>query len=44
MKADVETDGKPHYTLEELLAQCDPAAPADEDPAWVELRPVGREL
>lgn len=40
----VETQVKPHYTLEELLAQCDPEAPADEDRTWIELRSVGREL
>jgi antitoxin ChpS len=36
---------KPHYTLDELLAQCDPEAPiSDEDSAWIDLPPVGREL
>lgn len=36
---------KPRYTLEELLAQCDPAAEyTDEDREWIEGRPVGREL
>ena len=33
------------YTLDELLAQCDETAPADEaDRAWLEDRPVGKEL
>ena len=44
MKANVETYEKPHYTLEELLAQCDPVAPAEEDHSWIELPRVGGEL
>lgn len=36
---------KPRYTLDELLAQCDPdAAPSEEDRRWVDLPPAGREL
>ncbi len=36
---------KPHYTLDELLAQYDPEAPfSDEDRAWIDLPPVGEEL
>ncbi len=36
---------KPRYTLDELLAQCDPDAPvSDEDRAWLNLPPAGREL
>jgi len=36
---------KPRYTLDELLSQCDPnAAISDEDRAWIDLPPVGREL
>ena len=36
---------KPKYTLEELLAQCDPNAEmTDEDRIWANLAPVGREL
>lgn len=36
---------KPRYTLDELLAQCDPDAPlSDEDRAWINLPPAGREL
>jgi len=32
------------YTLDELLARCDPAAPySDEDRAWLDGGPVGRE-
>jgi antitoxin ChpS len=51
---EIETDGdrlivepqrKPRYTLEELLAQCDPDAPFSEgDRAWFDGPPVGREL
>lgn len=32
------------YALEELLAQCDENAADDVDAAWLEARPVGREL
>ena len=33
------------YTLDELLARCDPAAPfADEDRAWLDGGPAGREV
>ena len=33
------------YTLDELLAQCDDSAPADEaDRAWLEDKPAGNEL
>jgi antitoxin ChpS len=33
------------YTLQELIDQCDPNAPvSDEDRAWDEMKPVGREL
>jgi antitoxin ChpS len=39
---------KPRYTLDELLAKCDPAADtpemSDEDRLWLDLPPVGREL
>ena len=36
---------RPNYSLGELLAQCDEAAPADdEDRAWLDARPVGNEL
>jgi antitoxin ChpS len=41
----VEPPRKPRYTLQELLAQCDPDAPlSDEDRAWINTSPVGREL
>ena len=33
------------YTLDELLAQCDPVAESDgEDRAWLDDEPAGREL
>ena len=35
---------RPRFALEELLAQCDENATDDEDGAWLEARPVGREL
>jgi hypothetical protein len=38
-------ESKPRYTLDELLAKCDPEAPlADEDRLWLNLPPVGQEL
>jgi antitoxin ChpS len=40
----VEPHLRPRYTLSELLAKCDPSAPAtEEDKAWLESEPVGRE-
>ena len=36
---------RPSYTLDELLAQCDENASADDgDSEWLEARPVGSEL
>lgn len=36
---------KPRYTLADLLAQCDDAAPEPDDlAAWQAIRPVGREV
>jgi antitoxin ChpS len=41
----IQPQAKPRYTLDELLAQCDPnAAEMQEDREWVNLAPVGREL
>ncbi len=41
----VEPRPRPHYTLEELLAQCDPPAEAAlEDRDWIDAGPVGNEL
>ena len=40
----VEPSPKRHYTLEELLAQCnDSAEMSDEDRSWLNDKPVGRE-
>lgn len=36
---------RPKYTLEELIAQCDPEAPwSDEEREWMDTRPVGNEV
>lgn len=36
---------RPRYTQKELLAQCDPSSPrSDEEQAWLDARPVGREF
>jgi antitoxin ChpS len=35
---------RPRYTLEQLIAQCDPKAPREKDRSWVSGGPVGREL
>jgi antitoxin ChpS len=41
----VEPRRKPHYTLEELLAQCSPkAVRTREEREWLSGRPVGDEL
>jgi antitoxin ChpS len=41
----VEPQARPHYRLEELLAQCDGSAEiAEEDRAWLDDRPTGSEL
>jgi antitoxin ChpS len=41
----VEPQKRPHYTLDELLAQCDPAAePTQEDREWLDAGSVGDEL
>ena len=41
----IDPQVKPHYTLEELLAQCDDAVErTEEDAAWINAKPVGREL
>jgi antitoxin ChpS len=41
----VEPQPRPRYTLDELLAQCDPSADlTQEDREWLEAGPVGREL
>ena len=39
------TQPKPHYTLAELLASSDYSQPLSaEDRAWIDAKPVGREL
>ena len=41
----IESPRKPHYTLDELLAQCDSKAPhSQEDREWLNLPSVGREI
>jgi antitoxin ChpS len=41
----IEPQTKPRYTLDDLLSQCDPDAPlSDEDRAWLDSPPLGREL
>ena len=41
----IEPKPRPHYTLDELLAQCDASAElTDEDRAWLQDKPVGGEL
>jgi antitoxin ChpS len=36
---------RPKYTLEELLAQCDPSAEiTEEEKMWMNLEPVGKEI
>lgn len=41
----IESRNKPHYSLEELLRQCDASAPlSKEDREWVDAGPVGLEI
>ena len=41
----VESPRMPHYTLDELLAQCDPnVPPSQEDREWLDSAAMGREL
>jgi antitoxin ChpS len=41
----VQPQAKPRYTIDELLAQCDPHAEvSEEDHVWLGLAPSGREL
>jgi antitoxin ChpS len=36
---------RPKYTLDELLAQCDPNAEiTEEERMWLDLEPVGKEI
>ena len=41
----VEPQQRPRYTLDELLAQCNPQAPrSKEEREWLDGKPVGGEL
>ena len=41
----IEPIPRPHYSLDELLAQCDESVEiSEEDSAWLDSEPVGREL
>lgn len=41
----IETRPRPRYSLDELLAQCDPSAEMTaEDRAWLDMKPLGGEL
>jgi antitoxin ChpS len=41
----IEPAARPRYTLDELLAQCDPAAELVADgQGWLDAKPVGGEL
>jgi len=41
----VEPQQRPRYTLDELLARCDPKAPRTrEEREWLDEKPVGAEL
>ncbi|MCV3765889.1 AbrB/MazE/SpoVT family DNA-binding domain-containing protein [Rhizobium sp. TRM95796] len=36
---------RPRYSLDELVAQCDPDAPlSEEEQAWLDAPPMGREV
>ncbi|MBV6747212.1 antitoxin [Xanthomonas euvesicatoria] len=41
----IEPTLRPHYSLDELLAQCDASAElSTEDREWLDAKPVGSEL
>ncbi len=41
----IEPEPRTRYSLQELLAQCDPSAPlSDEGGGWTASAPVGKEL
>ncbi len=41
----IEPQKRPHYSLEELLAQCDPHAEiSEEDRQWIEAPAAGKEF
>ena len=40
-----EPRARPRYSLDELLAQCEEnETPGAEDRAWIDAKPVGKEL
>jgi antitoxin component of MazEF toxin-antitoxin module len=41
----IQPQTKSSYTLDKLLAQCDPAVPiSEEEQAWLDMPSVGQEL
>lgn len=41
----IEPQKRPRYSLDELLAQCDPHAEiSDEDWEWIDARAMGKEI
>jgi antitoxin ChpS len=41
----MEVQKRPHYTLDELLSQCDSSKPLSaEDREWLDAKPTGHEL
>jgi antitoxin ChpS len=40
----VEPKPRKRYTLDQLIAQCDPKAPLEKDQEWLSAPRVGREL
>ena len=41
----IEPKARPRYSLDELLAQCDEnEVPSSENRAWIDAKPVGKEL
>lgn len=41
----VDPNPRPHYTLTELMEQCDLSAPATkESQTWLDDQPIGREI
>src|SRR5690606_4327262 len=41
----IEPQKRPHYSLEELLAQCDPHAEmSEEDREWIDAPATGKEI
>jgi antitoxin ChpS len=41
----IDPSPRPHYSLDELLAQCEASAKISvEDQAWLDNEPVGKEL